>query len=146
MRLLRSLLLIVWCAVAMLGHSGIHRLAELSGACCSADHASGQHCSSHHGQDVDHHGHAHAHGHAHGLHHSHSHDDSTAPDDKSESPSHDSDNCRLCDWFLKIGSSFHWVAQIISTEQIAVFSDRSAAREFGDVLPLPLTRGPPATA
>lgn len=140
MRILRSLLLSVWCAVALLGHSGIHALGEFSGVCCSVEHPAHQDCSS------DEHRHEHAHRSPACHHHGHSHNNATDPADEPDQPSHDSENCRLCDWFLKIGNSFHWVARIVSTEQIAVYSDRSMAREFGDALPLPLTRGPPAAA
>lgn len=136
MRILRSLLLMVWCGLAMLGHSGIHALAEFSGGCCTLDESySGIH---RHGD-----GNAHSHAHANCQHHGHSH--SKDSDDSSNCPSsHDSQNCRLCDWFLKIGSSFHSVAQVEAFEQVTILSAPSSARPFGDSLPLPLTRGPPA--
>ncbi|MFO0977560.1 MAG: hypothetical protein U0996_14260 [Planctomycetaceae bacterium] len=136
MRTFRFLLLIVWSAVALLGHSGIHALAEASGVCCSAEQAEI-------GSTQGHTQHRHSHEHS-SCHHEHSHE-STAPEHGKGHHSHDSANCRLCDWFLKIGSSFHWVAQVVANEQVTVYSDRSVAREFGDPLPLPLTRGPPAT-
>jgi len=148
----RKLLLIYWCALALLGHAGTHAVADYLGVCVHVDtqdakttqaavagqagaraasgHAGCQHCQRHQGKSLA----AGAAGACAG-----------GRSDQSGSHSgHDAANCRLCDWFLKFTPQGLSVQPCLLPVPTVVFSDIVSVNPVSAAVPSARSRGPPS--
>ncbi|MFN9238249.1 MAG: hypothetical protein ACK6D4_26790 [Planctomyces sp.] len=156
----RKLLLIYWCALALLGHAGTHAVADYLGVCVHVDtqdakttqaavagqagaraasghaaghaagHAGCQHCLRHQGKSLA----AGAAGACAG-----------GRSDQSGSQSgHDAANCRLCDWFLKFTPQGLSVQPCLLPVPTVVFSDIVSVNPVSAAVPSARSRGPPS--
>jgi hypothetical protein len=130
MRFVTFIMLPVWCALALLGQSGLHALADQLGMCCHVGTSDSA------GTDAK-----------------DDHSDcvfclrARASENAGESPGpakHDASNCRLCDWFLC------WNVQSpagVSVLQFSLLSFQDVCIELTAASGRPITavsRGPPA--
>ncbi|MEZ6048923.1 MAG: hypothetical protein R3C11_25760 [Planctomycetaceae bacterium] len=121
----RSFLLTAYVTVALMGSAGAHTVLEWLGACTHFHIGVGGHHHCSHGHHHDSHaGHGHFHPdhyHDEHAHHGHSHcshgrpvNDSAEknpekPAEQSENPTHDSENCLVCQHFSLIAKSTSYV-------------------------------------
>lgn len=137
MRFLRIALLVVWCALAMLGQRGLHALAEsFDDGCCGV-------VSGHYSSSPEHHSCSERHVSTHECRHQHGHARTSHSDENQKAP-HDSSSCHLCDWFLKLGESFYTLASIECSGPLVVLC-ANEPNSVGIRIPTgPNSRGPPS--
>ncbi|GDX92854.1 hypothetical protein LBMAG46_28620 [Planctomycetia bacterium] len=148
----RKLLLIYWCALALLGHAGTHALADYLGVCVHVDtqdarttqaavtglagarvasgHAGCQHCLRHQRKPLA----AGAAGDCAGG----------SPDRSGSHSGHDAANCRLCDWFLKFTPQGLSVQPCLLPVPTVAFSDIVSVNPVSAAAPSARSRGPPS--
>ena len=135
MKAVRLLLLNVWVVLALLGHSGTHALADWLGVCCHVVPAvTKPGVGSHVGCAC----HAHRTSSPAG-----SESCPKVPADHRSGDTHDPENCRLCDWFLKFqpqAVSLVSVSFLYAVDWVPAWVDAEVAPQQ---ICSPSSRGPP---
>ena len=130
MRHVSLLMLSVWGVLALLGHSGTHALADWLGVCCHVDTGAaepGRPDSQHHCRHCSHAA------------------DAAAPQvpDSAVPGSHDSENCRLCEWFFGWHAQVPTICQLLPAECLVWVQEfAGAGRTEIESVPA-VSRGPP---
>jgi hypothetical protein len=139
LRFISVILLAVWGMLSLLGHAGVHALADKCGVCCHTEAMGDAHakcctpkkgptqnvlhtcCASHKTSDTS--------------------EDTSS--EKKSNPTHDSSRCLICDWFLKCQSQkLTFISMLTSSAlefRLPIFSSGiESARAL-----LATSRGPP---
>jgi len=136
LRFISTILLAVWGMLSLLGHAGVHALADKCGVCCHADAAGDAHakcCTPKTGP---------ARHNARSCCASHTPEDTSSSEQKSN-PTHDASRCLICDWFLKCQSQKLTFISVITCAALefrlpVISSGLQSARAL-----LAASRGPP---